>query len=215
MGTCGDTVAGVLPRRDGAATSELLAPVCDRLRFISHDPHSSPPLVYSTVMCFGMSSLAGRSLNVLLDLWFFLAPQKRHCSKRRMYFSGGTGSGLSLVVAMPACSDASAVDDTTGADDLDADDTTGADVLDAFDAFGFSRDPLPEPEKGLNAHVSDVNLRRAERWRDASGVREQNKITLCQSLEGSLTPLRCHYTGRAFDPQTVQDRPSPVPSQPK
>jgi len=144
--SCGDTVAGVLPRRDGAATSELLAPVCDRLRFISHDPHSSPPLVYSTVMCFGMSSLAGRSLNVLLDLWFFLAPQKRHCSKRRMYFSGGTGSGLSLVVAMPACSDASAVDDTTGADDLDADDTTGADVLDAFDAFGFSRDPLPVPE---------------------------------------------------------------------
>jgi len=133
--SCGDTVAGVLPRRDGAATSELLAPVCDRLRFISHDPHSSPPLVYSTVMCFGMSSLAGRSLNVLLDLWFFLAPQKRHCSKRRMYFSGGTGSGLSLVVAMPACSDASAVDDTTGAD-----------VLDAFDAFGFSRDPLPVPE---------------------------------------------------------------------
>ena len=54
---------------------------------------------------------------------------------------------------MPTCSDASAVDDTTvtGADDLDADDTTGADVLDAFDAFGFSRDPLPEPEKGLNA----------------------------------------------------------------
>jgi len=47
---------------------------------------------------------------------------------------------------MPACSDASAVDDTTGADDLDADDTTGADVLDAFDAFGFSRDPLPVPE---------------------------------------------------------------------
>ena len=79
-----------------------------------------------------------------------------------MYFSGGTGSGLSLVVAMPACSDALAVDDTTGADDLDADDTTGADVLDAFDAFGFSRDPLPEPEKDLNAHVSDVNLRRAE-----------------------------------------------------
>ena len=118
-----------------------------------------------------------------------------------MYFSGGTGSGLSLVVAMPACSDTSAVDDTTGADDLDADDTTGADVLDAFDAFGFSRDPLPEPEKGLNAHVSDVNLRRAERWRDASGVREQNKITLCQSLEGSLTPLRCHYTGRAFTPR--------------
>ena len=70
--------------------------------------------------------------------------------------------GADLVVAMPACSDASAVDDTTGADDLDADDTTGADVRDAFDAFGFSRDPLPEPEKGRNAHVSDVNLRRAE-----------------------------------------------------
>ena len=120
-----------------------------------------------------------------------------------MYFSGGTGSGLSLVVAMPACSDASAVDDTTGADDLDADDTTGADVLNAFGAFGFSRDPLPEPEMGLNARVSDVNLRRAERWRDASGVREQNKRTLCQSLEGSLpvTPLQCHYTGRAFNLQ--------------
>ena len=81
------------------------------------------------------------------------------------------------------------VDDTTGADDLDADNTTGADDLDAFDAFGFSRDPLPEPEKGLYAHVSDVNLRREERWRDAPGVREQNKITLRQSLEGSLTPL--------------------------
>ena len=97
---------------------------------------------------------------------------------------------------MSACSDASAVNDTvtTGADDLDADNTTGADDLDAFDAFGFLQDPLPEPEKGLHVHASDVNLRRAERWREASGVRDQNKITLCQSLEGSLTPLRCHYS---------------------
>ena len=47
----------------------------------------------------------------------------------------------------------------------------------------------------------DFFSRRAERWRDASGAREQNKITLCQSLEGSLTPLRCHYTGRAFTPR--------------
>ena len=47
-----------------------------------------------------------------------------------MYFSGGTGSGLSLGVAVRACSDASAVDDPTGADDLDA-----------FDTFGFVRDP--------------------------------------------------------------------------